>query len=118
MSGLSDAIAGLVTSLKSVGGHTVTYSRGSSSVSLTAVPTQASFEQVDEGGIVRWEAKDFLIKASDLTFGGELIEPKKGDKIKDENDKVFKVLDDGNLPCFRYSDPYQTMLRVHTKQVK
>lgn len=97
--------------------QSVTYMRGSQPVgsALKATYGQTIHEQDSQFGILRWESKDFIFTAADLTLDGNVIEPQRGDKITDHLGNVFQVLGDNGEPCFRYADPYRTTIRVHTK---
>lgn len=116
---LQAASTWLAAKQKSYLGQSVTYLRGSRAVgsSLTATYGSTVFEQDSQVGIVRWEAKDFIFTAADLTIDSVVVEPANGDKITDHNGNEFEVLGLDGTPCFRYSDPYRKQVRVHTKQV-
>ena len=101
---------------------TVRYFRGEAFVDVLATVGRTVFEQADEYGIVhRTETRDFLITAADLTFGDGPVTPKEGDRIHDFSvpgtNNIYEVMTPGGEPPFRYSDPYRTTLRVHTKHV-
>jgi len=116
---LQTGVAWAAGKLSNYASQSVTYKRGSRSVgsSLKATYGQTTFEQDSQAGVIRWEAKDFIFTASDLTLGDTVTEPERHDRITDHNGNVFEVLGPGDDPCFRYSDPYRTRVRVHTKQV-
>ena len=111
----------LADKLVSSAGLQVTYVRDGDETELVAVPGRTEFEQVDEYGIVhRIEARDFLIRTADLTLGGVATLPRAGDRIRAIIGGVageYEVLAPGNEPPWRYSDPLNQMLRIHTKQV-
>jgi len=107
----------------------VVYSRGDDSVEVAATIGRTVFEIDDgSGAVVQWESRDFLIAAADLAMGGSPVEPQPGDRIWEtaggpstssgqEKVLVYEVMAPGKEPCWRWSDPYRTTLRVHTKQV-
>lgn len=101
--------------------RTVTYQRGASSVELQATLGETTFEQADEYGIVqKIESRDFLLRTADLVLDSEQTLPKSGDRIRDTQGTqvfVYEVSAPGNEPPFRYSDPYRTALRIHTKHI-
>jgi hypothetical protein len=89
----------------------VTYVRGALSVEVAATIGRTKVE-ADDGHVVRVEFtdRDFLILAADLVLGGQVVEPARGDLIR-EGSREFEVLD------WRYSDPYRQTLRITTKHV-
>ena len=95
----------------------LTYKRGSSTVAIMGTPGKTDYEVADESGLkVGSQVTDFLIIAADLILGGAVTTPQHGDQII-FGGSVYEVL---NLPgdgCWRYSDPYKIVLRIHTKQV-
>jgi hypothetical protein len=101
--------------------RTVVYQRGSDAVEIAATIGRTEFEQVDEHGIVhRVQSRDFLVRAADLTLAGTPTLPKAGDRIRETvgaQTFVYEVMAPGNEPPWRYSDPYRTALRIHTKHV-
>jgi hypothetical protein len=98
--------------------HLVTYCRANDSVQVAATVGKTTFDIDDGYGVIeRWESRDFLISAAALTLGL----PQPGDKVKETSaggTLVYEVLAPGKEPCWRYSDPYRTTLRIHTKQVE
>jgi len=104
--------------------HAVTYSRGGDSVSLSTTVGKTEFEQTDEYGVMmRIEARDFLMLASDLILGGTETEPRSGDRITETDAAsgktfVYEVLSLPGQPPFRYSGAGHNTLRVHTKLVE
>jgi len=99
----------------------VTYSRGVDSASVQATVGRTVFEQDDGSGvIVRTEVRDYLIDTVDLVLAGQPVLPERGDRIEEtESGKKFtyEVMPLGTEPHWRYSDPYRTTLRVHTKHI-
>lgn len=101
----------------------VVYRRGSVAVALCATVGQKLLKLNDgEGGVVmEWTDADFLIPTADLLdseIGGT---PQRGDTVKQLRNGVYhtyEVLAPGGEPPWRYSDPYQYMLRIHAKLVK
>lgn len=80
---------------------------------LTVIATfgQTRFEIVDEAGLTTGaHVWDFLIIAGDLGF-----DPVPGDAIK-ANGRRYEVLALGqDIRGWRWSDPYRTTYRIHTK---
>jgi hypothetical protein len=101
--------------------QTVVYQRGSNTVNVPATIGTTMF-QVDDGAgaLLRVEARDYLIRATDLLLGGTPVLPQRGDRIRETQGTqvfVYEVVAPGDEPCWRYSDPYRRTLRIHTKQV-
>lgn len=99
----------------------LTYTRaGSDAVSLTGSQGKKLFKIQEPGGpVVIVKTVDFLIDVDELEIDGELTEPKRDDLIKRTIGTkyfVYKVLPPGKeIPVFEYSDPGQTVYRIHTK---
>lgn len=99
----------------------VIYMRGRDSTKMSATVGRTVF-RLDKGyGVMeRVEARDYLIRASDLHLRGQPILPVAGDRLLEEQDGcyyVYEVMAPGGEPCWRWSDPYRETLRIHTKQV-
>ena len=63
---------------------------------------------------------DFLIPAADLVIGGESITPQRGDRVfilAGENVQEFEVMPFGSDPAWIWSDPHQSMFRIHAKHI-
>ena len=99
----------------------VTYRRGVDSVLVQATVGRTVFEQDDGSGvIVRTEVRDYLIDTADLVLAGQPALPERGDRVEeiDAGKKfTYEVMPLGTEPHWRYSDPYRTTLRVHTKHI-
>jgi hypothetical protein len=100
----------------------VTYCRGEASVEVSATVGETVFRINDAyGAEVRHVRRDFLILADDLVLGGGKTLPERGDRVREAvGGKVYvhEVMGPGgNEPDWRYSDPYRTTLRIHTKEV-
>ena len=91
----------------------VTYSRGSTTATVMATYGRTEFEGLDDGGFrVTAHVIDFLITADAMPVDA----PRVGDTITADS-VTYEVM---NLPgdgCWRWSDPYRTTLRIHTKEV-
>jgi hypothetical protein len=74
-------------------GEAVTYARsGQTSLSITAIRSEANASGVDAGGVmVGVVGLDFLIKVAELTYG----DPARGDTITDAAGRVYDVQADG-----------------------
>ena len=76
-----------------------------------AVIGSTVYEAADGGGmIVRTETRDFIIPASLLP-----LEPSRGDCVVWRG-TVYEVLAPDGSPCWRWSDGFHTMKRIHTKE--
>jgi len=113
---LSDALAAHVTTLNNAAGETITYKRGTSTVSLTAVVGQSQFEDVSPSGEVRPLSKtvDWLVKPASLELGGSVTVPQRGDQISRSDGSTYDVLPGTEGTAWQYSDGHKTLLRIHT----
>ena len=107
--------------LKAHAATEVLYVRGLEQVLVLATIGRTEFEIEDGSGVVeRVQSRDYLIPAADLVLGGSQSLPEPGDQIHEAQEDrtfVYEVMAAGNEPCWRYSDPYRRVLRIHTKQV-
>jgi len=119
---MQDGAAWLGAQLKQLVGVTITYTRGTSSVSLTATPTLHEYEIVDDEGFgIRMLSRDYLLHAADLVLAGAAIVPRSGDRITEVVggvSQVFEVMPLGQSHEFEPADTDGLLLIVHTKKVK
>ncbi len=119
---LRTGTAWLAGKLKAVASQAVSYRRGSASVSLHATVGSSLLKVTDTFGnvqVVRTE-RDYLFTAADLVLSGIRTTPQRGDVIDDATSGVtahYEILAPDGEPPWRYSDPAETMIRVHTKKV-
>jgi hypothetical protein len=92
---------------------TVTYSRGASSVTITAVVQASVFEVSNEFGVTRIESRDYVIKPSSLNFGSGVTVPIRGDLIT-EGGNVYIVTAPDGAPVYGYDNFQRLLLKVHT----
>jgi hypothetical protein len=101
--------------------RSVTYNRGSVSVVVLAAVGKTNFEIDTTSGVTEtFESRDYIILAADLAINGTLLTPQRGDTITDVQGGqtlVYEVTGPGREPCWRWSNPYRTSMRIHTKQV-
>ena len=101
-------------------GITVTYTRSSTSLSITAVVGRTVFNSgIDGPGLrIEYGERDYLITASALASLGE---PQLGDRITETvggATRVFEVMQPSSGdPPWRWSDPAMIVYRIHVKQV-
>lgn len=119
---LRDGLAWLSDRLAEHASEPVAYTRGVDSVSVPAVLGSKLLRIGDEfgGSRVLWTDMDFLVRASDLALSGVPIEPERGDLIRwasESEIQVFEVLPFGTEPPWRWSDPHQSIRRIHAKHV-
>jgi hypothetical protein len=101
----------------------VTYYRGATSIPVYATGGRTQAENVDTDGSITVSANshDFLINAADLQISGVQFEPAEGDRIVDTEGGfavTYEAMADLGEPCFRYTDRFRGVVRVHTKQTK
>ena len=97
-------------------GVAVTYARGETSVSTTAVQGRTMWDAVgDVGPIIQVETPDFFVKAAAIVTLGE---PQAGDRIT-EGSRVFEVMaPQGGGAAWQWANsPNRSVYRIHTKQV-
>lgn len=122
---LESGMEWLASQLQEHAGRSVTYTRAAASVTLTATLGRKLLKVGDEFGGLRMVVtdRDYIITAADLILSGSLTLPAKGDTITDAGDpdgvsRTWEVLSPGGDEApWNWSDPYRTLIRVHTKQV-
>lgn len=97
-------------------GAVATYLRGATEYGLDPVSKgQTDFRFVgDDGGTVRLQTVDWLFAFALLT-DGEL--PRKGDRLSEDigtDIHLYEVTSVNGEPCWSWSDPAKTQIRVHT----
>jgi hypothetical protein len=91
----------------------VTYRRGETEATLDATLGRTEYEvQDDYGLVVAAHVTDFLVQAEGFPFA----EPQPGDRIVADG-VVYEVMSLGNQGHWRWSDPYRTTMRIHTKDI-
>ena len=89
---------------------TVSFRHGLSAKEIRAIAGKTVFRSTNEyGNWVRTETRDFIIRADQLD-----APPERGDVIVFDG-REFEVLAPNDEPVWRWSDPYHTAYRVHTK---
>jgi hypothetical protein len=91
----------------------VTYRRaGQADANVQATFGRTDYEVADDyGATIKTHVIDFLILGDDLG-----IEPQAGDQIVADG-VVYEVMALGGEGCWRWSDPYRTTMRIHTKEI-
>lgn len=88
----------------------IVYRHGGRDYPLKAVAGKTLFRvQNDCGEYIRTESRDFIVRSDALGF-----EPETGDTVEFKGG-VYEVLAPGGESVWRWSDPYKTALRIHTK---
>lgn len=102
----------------------IVYRRGGVSVPLIATKGASHFQsdQADEY-VQHAQTFDFLIRPAALAIGGEKIEPLPGDEIDELNPagevvRTYAVLPQSGVGPWSWSDPWRTMLRIHTQLIR
>lgn len=100
-------------------GVSVTYTRGATSRTVTALVGRTVFSSnLDGGPRIEFGDRDYLIESSEMTAFGD---PAIGDRITETlagSQRVWEVMTPGTgEPAWRWSDPQHTRYRVHTTQV-
>jgi len=109
--------------LKAFASRTVTYVRGAESVSLVVTVAERPLRVSDGvGGVgIVWGNRDYGFEAADLILGGQVAEPRQGDRILETSNGVTRIQEamtpDGEEAVWRWEDGYHVRRRVHTKKV-
>lgn len=102
-------------------GDSITYSRGTNSVTITAIAAEINREVEDEDGVpVQLQRRTYEINAADLVVGGNAITPRPGDLIAESingTTQTFEVLPLGSKPCFDWLDSQHRRVLVYAKRI-
>ena len=106
----------LTPTVQRAAGVEVTYARGGTTLTVTALQGRTVFASQQEGGPrIEFGDRDYLIPATALTVLGD---PQIGDRVTDGGE-VYEVLTPGTgEPSWRWSDPAHSTYRIHTKRVQ
>lgn len=110
---LDAGTAHLASSLTQHAGYTITYAKRKIQKTLKATRGSTPFEASDTEGIIhRTVSRDYLVAATDWPYD---VDPEDGDRITDAG-KVYIVRSMTGQPVWRFSDPGENLMRIHTKQ--
>jgi hypothetical protein len=110
---LATGVAWLDAQRKAHMASAVTYTRGGTSLSITATAARTEYESGDEQGVrVAAEMQDWIVTAADLAGLGV---PVAGDQII-SGARTFEVMNLGTENCWRWTDGFSMSLRIHTKE--
>jgi hypothetical protein len=112
----------LANQLRTHASSPIVYLRGSDQVAVTAIIGRTLMKIEDGyGGVhMQWTDRDFFIAPTELVIAGSQVLPERGDSIHESlngNVYIYEVIAPGSEPPWRWSDPHQTLLRIHTKQI-
>ena len=113
---LIDGLAIHQSTLETVAGDHITYSRGSASFSAVAIIARrkSDTEENQQSAALTAKIVDWLIRPSSFGLG----EPRASDEIRKGDGRIFEVRAQGNIPCWEWSDPRHTFIRIHTVEQK
>jgi hypothetical protein len=121
---LADGLAFLTQQLSANVSQAVTYADGDRSVDVHAILGRKLLKVDDGAGGIRieWTDLDFMIPAAELILPGDATPhtPARGNRIyivMPYDVQTFEVEPFGNEPPWRWSDPKETMYRIHTKYI-
>ena len=112
----------LANQLRTHASSPIVYVRGSDQVTVTAIIGRTLMKIEDGyGGVhMQWTDRDFLIAPNELVLAGSQVLPERGDTIHETLNGIvfiYEVNAPGAETPWRWSDPHQTLLRIHTKQI-
>lgn len=106
-------------SLKALRGEVFILARGDETSEITGVRGSTSTEQTIEQTNQQIRAKhdDLLVAADEYLVADEAVTPRAGDRFTDSGGRVLEAVPMGTEPCWRWSDPYRQVLRIHTQLI-
>ena len=107
-------IADALTDLDAEAGVTITYRRGVSEISITAVRGTTAFPvENSEGARIRRSHGDYLIRSTLLDFGSGPVEPRAGDVIVDGTGTFEVGSQAQGQPPWSWSTRARDRYRIH-----
>lgn len=114
----TEAVTYLWERLAEYAGRPVVYSRGATSLEITALKGSVLLQLSDPMGGARMlrTKDDYAVLSSSL---GELGEPEEGDRVQDTGEgKAYEVLPPGSgEAAWKYTDGTHVIAWLHTKEV-
>ncbi len=104
-----------------VWGASLTYSRGSDSVVVDAVPGNKLFRTSDGKGNVKTERAqgDFVVRRTDLVLNSAVVKPARGDRYQVTLGGITDIYEvmplDTNEPAYQDLGRHNTLTRLHGK---
>ena len=102
-------------------GAAVTYVYGNSEIAVTAEAVMHDYDVQRTYDVPETiQSRDYVISAASLVIGGEAIEPRTGNKIKETINgslEIFQVMPLGNRPEAEHTDASGTSWLIHTKHI-
>lgn len=96
----------------------ITYKRGSDSVTISATPGRADDDLSEVSGYtLDADRVDWIIRRADLVLDGSATDPQEGDIVELVNGsktQTYEVRRDQLGEVFRFCDEFRTDLRFHT----
>lgn len=102
------------------GGVRIRITQSGDVATIDAVPGRTTIDvEESEGTYQSFEDRDFLVLADSLVFDSQVAEVKAGARIEelDSDSQViatYTARHRGGSKHFEYSDPYHTVVRIHT----
>lgn len=110
------ATAMALDTVRAHSGVDVTYTRGSESVTVTAIRRRPGWlSEADEHIHAIHELRDYVIEVSDIVLGGVTTTPARQDTITDSG-VVYQVVPRMGLMAFEYLGHDQSWIQVFTKR--
>lgn len=121
MSDFDTLAAAARTIINSVGSDTITYRRGISEITLSAISDVNTRESVNEMGVIfTTEIWEFLIESDDLIIGNR-ITPERGDQIDITLNAELITIEvqapAGAESWFAFDDPAQESMRIYGVEI-
>ena len=109
---IDDALTAHFATLLQVAGTDMRYQRldDSFTARMVLARRRQDVEDMQKSASISAKIVDLLVRQADFKLG----EPQRGDRIHMQSGRNFEVRSQPNLPCWEWSDPRHTFMRVHT----
>lgn len=98
----------------------VTYRRGGNGSGFAVAGTVGRTEAdqvVDASVITSAGIRDFIFSTEAFLVSSTFVPPAIGDTIEEADGALWKVVEIGGEPCWRYSSPHKQSIRVHVVKI-
>ena len=95
---------------------TITYMQGDKTVAgIQATVGTQTYEVLDGDVMISYESREYILRTADLVSGGQAVVPRGGDRITEDNGKVYEVSVPKPLHVFQSIGPTGAVLKIRTK---
>lgn len=112
---MQEAVDILMDTFKNFCGITITYKRGTTSITgILAAVGRTPYDVVQDDVMISHESRDYLIDKADLVYGGAQWTPQSGDSIIEADGRIYEVAMPKQFNVFESMGPAGNVFKIHT----